>query len=126
MELNITTTEKNEFIDITKQITKLINIKEGFCIIYSPHTTAAITINEGADPDVASDMIKALDKIIPNITFAHTEGNSDAHIKTSLIGPSETIIVKEGQLILGKWQHIFFCEFDGPRNRTVNVDFFGT
>ncbi len=117
MKLNIRTTKKEEFIDITDKIK--IDIEEGFCQIYCPHTTAGLTINEGADPSVRQDIISALDNIVPNMDFKHREGNSLAHIKASLMGNSVIIPVKDGKLMLGIWQSIFFCEFDGPRQRQV-------
>ncbi|MBU0756656.1 MAG: secondary thiamine-phosphate synthase enzyme YjbQ [Nanoarchaeota archaeon] len=124
MELRLQTHKKEEFRDITQHIKKEVKIKNGFCIVYCPHTTAGITINEGADPDVRSDILNALDKITPEIHYAHMEGNSPAHIKASLMGSSATILIKDGQLRLGRWQKIFFVEFDGPRNRWIKVEFF--
>jgi len=92
------------------------------CIVYCPHTTAGITINENADPDVASDIERALSVLVPaEGDYRHAEGNSDAHLKASLAGASETVIVENGQLVLGRWQGLYFCEFDGPRTRTVFV-----
>ncbi len=123
IEINISTKKRNEMIDITQQINaKLLErkISSGFCIIYTPHTTSAITINENADPDVCTDMIKGLANISPdNSSYKHLEGNSDAHIKSSLVGTSETVIIENGRLKLGTWQGIYFCEFDGPRNRHI-------
>lgn len=122
-ELSIKTGKRNEFIDITGEIQKLVkSIKEGTVIIFCPHTTAGITINENSDPDVTADISKKLNSLIPKDEgYAHSEGNSDSHIKSSLIGPSLTVIIKNGSLILGTWQCIYFCEFDGPRNRKVIV-----
>jgi secondary thiamine-phosphate synthase enzyme len=92
------------------------------CYIYTPHTTAAITINENADPDVQSDIVKGINKIVPeSLSYDHAEGNSPAHIKSSLFGCSETIFIENGKLILGTWQGIYFCEFDGPRTRKVHI-----
>jgi secondary thiamine-phosphate synthase enzyme len=123
--ISIKTSKRNEMIDITDRIQDIINnekIKSGITIIYNPHTTAAITINEGADPDVCSDIIKTLSKIIPeNNDYNHIEGNSDAHIKSSLIGTNEIVIIEDGKLVLGTWQHIFFYEGDGPRQRKIYV-----
>ena len=97
-------------------------MKSGICHVFTPHTTAAITINENADPDVPKDIIMKLDKIIPlNDNYRHIEGNSAAHIKSSLVGASEMVIIENGNLVLGTWQSIFFCEFDGPRTRKVLV-----
>jgi len=112
-------------IDITDEIQRILNeenIKSGCVIIYVPHTTAAITINEGADPDVQKDIISVLGKLIPeNGNYLHSEGNSDAHIKASLLGSSVNIIVENSRLVLGTWQHVFFYEGDGPRKRKVFV-----
>jgi secondary thiamine-phosphate synthase enzyme len=97
-------------------------IKEGFCIIFIPHTTAAITINENADPSVVQDLMMAINKMAPlEAGYHHLEGNSAAHIKSSLVGCSKTILIESGRLVLGTWQGIFFCEFDGPRSRKVHV-----
>jgi len=112
-------------IDITDEVQQVIKeekISEGSVIVYIPHTTAGITINEGADPDVQQDIIKTLEKLIPeNASYHHSEGNSDAHIKASLLGSSVTILVTNGILVLGTWQHIFFYEGDGPRHRTAYI-----
>jgi secondary thiamine-phosphate synthase enzyme len=116
-------------IDITAEVQKSITdsvIREGFCIVFTPHTTAAVTINENADPDVQSDIIKGLNGLaFEKMHFAHGEGNSPAHIKSSLVGCSETIIITNGQLVLGTWQGIYLCEYDGPRKRTVYVQAVG-
>ncbi len=124
-ELNIKTTKRTQLIDITSDIKSLVNkskIKEGIVCVFVPHTTAAITINENADPTVVEDMIKELNKIVPfEDNYKHLEGNSAAHIKTSLVGSSENIIVKNNELLLGTWQGIYFAEFDGPRKRTIYV-----
>lgn len=112
-------------IDITPEIMEAISesgIMEGMCIVYCPHTTAAITINENADPDVKSDFIKGMDKFFPELSsFEHSEGNSDAHIKSSAVGASETLIITGGKPLLGTWQDVYFCEFDGPRTRKFYV-----
>jgi secondary thiamine-phosphate synthase enzyme len=124
-DINIKTRSQIEFIDITSQVQGVIDksgIKEGVCYVYVPHTTAAVTINENADPDVIRDIITKLNEIVPlNGNYRHTEGNSAAHIKASMIGASETVFIKDGRLILGTWQSIFFCEFDGPRSRRVFI-----
>jgi secondary thiamine-phosphate synthase enzyme len=124
-KFSIQTTEQTQLLDITTQIQKEIrgsDIKSGVCHIFVPHTTAAITINENADPDVKKDILMELNKIIPfNDNYRHLEGNSAAHIKASLMGSSETIIIENGSLRLGTWQGVYFCEFDGPRTRTVWV-----
>ena len=118
---SLQTSKRNEMKNITPMVREAIsiaNIKEGYVIVYCPHTTAAITINEGADPDVQKDIINGLEKMAPpNAGYFHMEGNADSHIKSSLMGISETIIIENGELVLGTWQKIFFCEFDGPRNR---------
>ena len=116
--------QRCELIDVTSSIRNILstlNINDGWLTAYVPHTTAAITINENADPDVIHDMLFRLDQLSPRDLpeFRHAEGNSDAHIKTSLIGSSVTIIVENRQLCLGTWQGIYFCEFDGPRNRKL-------
>ncbi len=116
---------REELIDISSQVKKIISeskTENGTCLIYTPHTTAAITINENADPDVKSDIIKGLASLkLEQVRFDHSEGNSPAHIKSSLVGCSETIIIDKASPVLGTWQGIFFCEFDGPRNRKVYV-----
>ena len=121
MEILLTTTKKQEFIDLSDKIeARVVN---GLCFVYCPHTTAGLTINEGADPDVKSDVLRALDKITPELKFDHIEGNSPAHIKSILTGNSLNILIKNGKLLLGRWQSIFFCEYDGPRNRTIHINF---
>lgn len=111
-------------IDITEEVKSAIKssgIKDGICTVFVPHTTAGVTINENADPDVKDDIIRGLDEIIPNIRFKHMEGNSDAHIKSVLVGNSVNLIVENGEIQLGTWQGIYFCEFDGPRSRKVYI-----
>lgn len=121
----IRTEEHNQMLDITTIVQKSVDeseVRDGMCYIFIPHTTAGITINEGADKDVSIDILETLDKLIPhNGDYRHLEGNSDAHIKASLVGNSLTLIVREGKLLLGTWQRIFFCEFDGPRTRNIIV-----
>lgn len=118
-------TGKEGLYNITSMIKDAVaasNIKDGACVIYTPHTTAAITINENADPDVVKDLLFAFEKTFPDRTeFKHAEGNSAAHLKSSLVGCSETIIINNGKLLLGTWQGIYFCEFDGPRTRKFYV-----
>ena len=118
---------KTELIDITSQIQQLVRstgIENGFCMLYVPHTTAAVTINESADPSVRADILMILNKVIPwEAGYKHMEGNSAAHIKSTLVGASELIAVENGRLVLGTWQGIFFCEFDGPRTRKIHVRF---
>ena len=125
-ELKVVSRNRNEMIDITSDVKKIVNEEEtedGCVIIYVPHTTAGITINEGADPSVQRDIIETLKKIIPESgDYHHMEGNSDAHIKASLLGSSVTVLIENKKLILGTWQHIFFYEGDGPRNRKVYVE----
>jgi len=115
-------------LDITKDIEKIIKeseIKNGSCIVFIPHTTAAVTINENADTDVQKDFIKAINKIVPwDDDYLHMEGNSAAHLKASMIGFSEQLMVEKGRILLGTWQGIYFVEFDGPRNRKVWVSIF--
>jgi secondary thiamine-phosphate synthase enzyme len=124
-EISVTTGSRIEMLDITSQVRSAISksgTQEGVCTVYCPHTTAAITINENADPDVTADIMQKLNKMIPlHENYRHLEGNSDAHIKSSFIGNSAQIIVSEGRLQLGTWQGIYFCEFDGPRSRHVWV-----
>lgn len=125
-EINVSSKKRNEMIDITYDIQKLIDeesLMEGHLLVYVPHTTAGITINEGADPSVQRDIIETLKKLVPeNADYMHMEGNSDAHIKASILGSSVTVIIKNKKLMLGTWQHIFFFEGDGPRNRKVYID----
>jgi len=125
MILSVKTREKTELIDITTDINQLIQksgTDQGLCMIYVPHTTAAVTINESADPSVKSDILMILNQIIPwEANYRHLEGNSPAHIKSTLVGSSELVAIDNQRLILGTWQGIFFCEFDGPRTRKVDV-----
>ena len=124
-ELRVKTSSRVELIDITHLVEKVVSeakIKSGLCTVYVPHTTAAVTINENADPSVRHDIVKELNKVIPfDDNYSHLEGNAAAHIKSSIIGSSETLLVDGGNLILGTWQGIYFCEFDGPRNRKVII-----
>ncbi len=123
-EISLETDQKNEFINITPKIKEIIReseIENGVCHICSPHTTAAITINEGADPDVRTDLTDSLNELVPDIEFKHEEGNSDAHLKCSLVKKKEKVLLQDGELKLGKWQKIYFCEFDGPRSRKFHV-----
>jgi secondary thiamine-phosphate synthase enzyme len=124
-ELEIATQRRTQLLDVTAGIAKMVKdsgVHAGVCRVYVPHTTAAITINEGYDPDVAADMESALDRMVPrDARFRHAEGNSDSHIKAALIGNSVSIFVTAGRLELGQWQKIFFCEFDGPRPRQLRL-----
>jgi len=123
--ITVKTGSKTELIDITRHIEEAIRsegVDEGVCMLFVPHTTAAITINESADPSVKSDILMVLNKVIPwKEAYGHLEGNSPAHIKSSIIGPSEIIAVESSRLKLGTWQGVFFCEFDGPRSRKVHI-----
>ena len=125
MILSVKTRERTELIDITSDISQFIQksgTDQGLCMVYVPHTTAAVTINESADPSVKSDILMVLNQIIPwEENYRHLEGNSPAHIKSTLVGSSELIAIENRRLILGTWQGIFFCEFDGPRTRKVDV-----
>src|SRR5262245_4943731 len=121
---------RTQFLEITDEVRKAVaasGVTSGVCVVYCPHTTAAITVNENADPEVVHDMLHYLNAAVPkeNPGFRHGEGNSDSHIKASLIGPSVMLIVEGGDIVLGRWQGIYFCEFDGPRTRTVAVQVSG-
>jgi secondary thiamine-phosphate synthase enzyme len=124
-EFSVRTHGQTEQIDITSEVRAAIQkegVADGLCVVYCPHTTAAITIQENADPDVAADVLKELNKIVPfDDGYHHCEGNSAAHIKSSIVGASETLIIEGGRPVLGTWQGIYFCEFDGPRSRRVVV-----
>ncbi|MBN1333903.1 MAG: YjbQ family protein [Synergistales bacterium] len=124
--ISIHTEGRSSFMDITGLVNKEVEkegVEKGICYIFIPHTTAGVTINEAADPDVRNDIEGALDKLIPwNDNYRHREGNSAAHIKATLTGNSEMVFINEGRLVLGTWQGIFFCEFDGPRNRQIWVE----
>lgn len=126
-EIRVSTSRKQEFIDITDKVRTIVknsNIKEGLCILYVPHATAAITINENADPNIQQDIIKVIDKIVPehnNYLHDYIDNNAAAHIKSSIIGVSEVIPITNNELALGTWQNIFLCEFDGPRTRRILI-----
>jgi secondary thiamine-phosphate synthase enzyme len=125
MQFTVTTQNNTQFIDITSRIQAIVttqDIDSGLCFVFVPHTTAAVTINENADPAVQSDMLNVFNTIIPwDLDYRHLEGNSAAHVKSSLVGTSEVIAIENGQLELGTWQGVYFCEFDGPRTRHVNI-----
>ena len=125
MIFTVKSRNQTELIDITAKIQDVVlsaGIGQGLCMLYVPHTTAAITINESADPSVKDDILMIIDKIIPwKAGYRHLEGNSPAHIKSTLVGSSELIAIENDRLVLGTWQGIFFCEFDGPRNRKVHI-----
>ena len=124
-ELSIQTEQQVELLEVTAQVQKVVDqsgIREGLVLLFVPHTTAAVTINENADPDVATDLVQGLNKLIPlQDNYLHMEGNSAAHIKSSLIGVSEQLILHNRKLQLGTWQGLYFCEFDGPRTRRLRV-----
>jgi len=123
--LTLHTSSRNEFLDLTQEIQAAVlesGVREGFCHLFVPHTTAALTINENADPSVKSDILMVLNKIISDQEpYRHLEGNSPAHIKASLLGPQLTLMVSSGRLVLGTWQGIYLCEFDGPRSRRLHL-----
>jgi secondary thiamine-phosphate synthase enzyme len=125
LEFDLPTRSRTEFVDITRQVASALGesgVKSGLCTVFIPHTTAGVTINENADPDVQRDMIMELNKIVPfDDNYRHSEGNSAAHIKATMVGSSVTIPVEDGRMQLGTWQGIYFCEFDGPRTRRVWV-----
>ncbi|MGV9172632.1 MAG: secondary thiamine-phosphate synthase enzyme YjbQ [Promethearchaeia archaeon] len=124
-KIRVKTPEREILVDITSQIQEVVdetNVVEGVCRIFVPHTTAAITINENADPSVKEDIVNHLKDVVPKkSSFAHREGNSDAHIKSTLTGPSLNVLIHEGELVLGTWQGIMFTEYDGPRSRNVYI-----
>lgn len=125
MVLTVKTRAQTELVDITAQVGRLVaesSVTHGLCLVYVPHTTAGVTINENADPSVRTDLLMVLNQMVPwTADYRHLEGNSPAHVKSTLVGASQTLAVENGHLVLGTWQGIFFCEFDGPRNRKVQV-----
>jgi secondary thiamine-phosphate synthase enzyme len=128
--LKISSRRPVELIEITAQVEQAIaqqSLTSGIAVVFTPHTTAAVTINENADPDVARDLVMELNKIVPfEDGYQHAEGNSAAHLKSSLVGASETLLIENGRPVLGTWQGIYFCEFDGPRNRKVYLQMLGS
>jgi secondary thiamine-phosphate synthase enzyme len=123
---SVRTTQRNQMIAVTDRVERIVRtggIRDGMAIVFVPHTTAAVTINENADPDVKSDMLQKLSTLIPKQEpyYRHAEGNSDSHVKTSLVGNSVTVLTEAGRLVLGRWQGIYFCEFDGPRERKMQI-----
>ncbi len=123
---SVTTRKRSEVLDLTGRVKEIVRdsgAKDGICVVYVPHTTAGVSINENADPDVKHDVMKKLEEMIPQEEkyYRHGEGNSDSHLKTMLTGPSVTMIIEGGRLVLGTWQGIYFCEFDGPRRRDYLV-----
>lgn len=127
LQLSLSTTRKEEFLDITARVRSLVRdsgVRTGLAVIFCPHTTCALTLNEHADPDVRADILMVLKKLVPdNLAYAHSEGNSPAHVKSSLLSSSLAVLIEEGELVLGTWQGIFLCEFDGPRSRKIWVKF---
>jgi secondary thiamine-phosphate synthase enzyme len=124
VELQVGTRAHSELYDITSQVQQVVaesGVQEGVCHVFEPHTTAGLTLNENWDPDVRGDLVRALAAIVPNVPFRHAEGNSPAHLMSTLVGSSETLLVSGGQLVLGSWQGIYLPEFDGPRRRRVLV-----
>jgi secondary thiamine-phosphate synthase enzyme len=123
--ISVKTSSRIDMVDITGSVQKELSkagVDDGFCVVYVPHTTAGVTINEGADPAVCHDIITKLNEMVPpNAGYRHMEGNSDSHIKALIMGSSVTVMIENGRLVLGTWQKIFFCEFDGPRSRKVYV-----
>jgi secondary thiamine-phosphate synthase enzyme len=123
--ISLKTNSRTDMVDITSSVQKEISkarVEDGVCTVYVPHTTAGVTINEGADPAVCEDIMTKLNGMVPpNAGYRHGEGNADSHIKASLMGSSVSVLVEKGRLVLGTWQKIFFCEFDGPRSRRVYV-----
>ncbi len=124
-QFSVRTSNHCEMIDITVQVRSILResgYQSGVCQVYVPHTTAGVTINENADPDVPRDILATLERLVPlHGNYRHSEGNADAHVKASLMGSSQTVFFENGALVLGTWQSLFFCEFDGPRNRSVFV-----
>ena len=124
-QVRVKTNARTELVDITQSVQRLVaesGIRSGVCYLHVPHTTSAVTINENTDPNVGRDILKELNKVIPfDDNYGHSEGNSAAHIKSTLVGMSKLVLVEEGRLALGTWQAIFYCEFDGPRDRRVFV-----
>ena len=129
-EVGISTSKRSELIDITSRVRSAVSasgVDAGICIVYVPHTTAGVTVNEGADPAVRRDIVMELDKLVPlEDGYTHLEGNSAAHIKATLTGPSVTLPVAGGQPLLGTWQSVYFCEFDGPRSRRLLISIVAT
>ena len=128
-KLSVNTSKHTQMLNITDKIQKTVEdsgVRSGVCTVFIPHTTAAVTINENADPDVVRDFTMEIDKLVPwEDGYQHMEGNSAAHLKASMIGFSEQIIIEDGRLMLGTWQGVYFCEYDGPRHRSVYVKLMG-
>ena len=129
--ISLTSRSQDEFIDITERIQQVVTtagtLNKGYCLLFVPHTTAGITINESADPSVKADILMMLNALIPREAgYRHLEGNAAAHVKSTLVGSSQLVAIEHNRLVLGTWQGIFFCEFDGPRNRKVHVHLFNS
>lgn len=123
-EIELATRERNEMVDVTDRVQQAVDelgLTDSAVLVSSPHTTAGVTVNEGYDPDVARDLLYALEQIVPQQGYRHAEGNSDSHVKVALVGSSQVVPVRGGRLALGRWQRVFFCEFDGPRTRRLEV-----
>ena len=127
--IQVRTSERQQLVDITRQVREHVRasgVQDGLVHLWSLHTTCALTVNEGADPDVASDMVRFFGRLVPHrADWDHSEGNSDAHVKTTIVGPGLTLILERGDLVLGTWQHVFLAEWDGPRSRQVAVKIIG-
>jgi len=125
MVLTVKTRSRTEMVDISADVGRVVarsGVREGFCMLYVPHTTAGVTINESADPSVRADILMVLNQMVPwKADYRHAEGNSPAHVKATLVGASQTVAIENGALVLGTWQGVFFCEFDGPRERKVHL-----
>jgi secondary thiamine-phosphate synthase enzyme len=125
MVLTVNTRSQTELVDITAEVGRMVaksGVRQGLCMVYVPHTTAGVTINESADPSVRADLLMVLNQMVPwKADYRHMEGNSPAHVKSTLVGASQTVAIENGTLVLGTWQGIFFCEFDGPRQRSVHL-----
>jgi secondary thiamine-phosphate synthase enzyme len=125
MVLTVNTRSQTELVDITAEVGRMVaksGVRQGLCMVYVPHTTAGVTINESADPSVRADLLMVLNQMVPwKADYRHMEGNSPAHVKSTLVGTSQTVAIENGTLVLGTWQGIFFCEFDGPRRRSVHL-----
>jgi len=124
-EISVRTRSRQELLDITEQLSRLVReskVADGLMVVFVPHTTAAVTINENADPSVQHDILAELNRLVPHTgSYTHSEGNSAAHIQSTLLGPSQTLFIQNGRLALGTWQGVYFCEFDGPRTRKIWV-----
>ena len=121
-ELSVPTNRRIQLVDITAEVSKIVrssDVEEGICVVYCPHTTGGLAINENADPDVASDLERAFQEVVPSVHFDHAEGNSPAHFLSCVTRPSLQVLVENSRLQLGRWQALYFCEFDGPRNRRI-------